>query len=279
MFEQYVKTAARFPDLLRAIEEYIARKPDGANITFAELSGADSRRLASRDEVLAIVAALTEVGVLLARNSGLVVNALRLVETQDYRTGVTDAISRGCTRPPVLSALCVAIPPEFDSAIRNRMYAIAIDLRSALLDVIASAESRLVLASPFWDAETLGELTPLLERRMDSGVTVTALGRFRPQELVSLNPYLGNLSRNPNFRAVSWFNVGNGIVSTFHFKAVIADGGRKAYLGSANLTTSGLRSRLEVGSIWSDHTAYDLAALVDTVISVGTTVGSTGWNA
>jgi len=279
VFEQYVKTAARLPDLLRAVEEYLAGKQDGVNIAVSELASADPQRLASKDEVLAIAAALADLGIISTQNSGFVVNACRLLETVAFRSGVAEAIKCVSNHPSTVSTLCVALPPDFAANARDRVYEIAVDLRAAILDVIASAESRLVLASPFWDSETLSELTPLLERRMESGVDVTALGRFRQKEMISLSANLQKLMHHPNFRAVSWFNVVNGAVSTFHFKTVIADGGQKAYLGTANLTASGLRSRLEVGSIWSGDIAHGLAALVDTVISIGSTVQLADWNA
>jgi phosphatidylserine/phosphatidylglycerophosphate/cardiolipin synthase-like enzyme len=54
---------------------------------------------------------------------------------------------------------------------------------------------------------------------------------------------------------------------TFHFKAVIADDGLKAYLGSANLTTAGLRSRMEMGVILTGEPAVQVAQIVDIVLS------------
>ena len=55
---------------------------------------------------------------------------------------------------------------------------------------------------------------------------------------------------------------GDKNIQTFHFKAAVADQGTKAYLGSANLTTSGLRSRMELGVILTGEVAGQLHRVI-----------------
>lgn len=216
--------------------------------------------------------ALSELSILSQIGTGWNLNTSALQQTAEYRRGVHESVAMIGKAPDQTDWLCAAIPNQLDERHRERIRTFAIDLRSAVVDLIATSQSRLVLASPFWDSSTLRELLPLLIRRMDSGVEVTALGRFRLHEIRALGETLAKLVRHPRFRAVSWFHSESGEINTFHFKAVISDAGRKAYLGSANLTMAGLRSRMELGLIVHGRVAQNLAAVIDSVVALGNPV-------
>jgi phosphatidylserine/phosphatidylglycerophosphate/cardiolipin synthase-like enzyme len=146
----------------------------------------------------------------------------------------------------------------------------AADLRSAVVGLIASAEARLVLASPFWDEETADELYAVLARRIDAGVRVHLLGRSLGGSsqaglvLEELSRRLGaacrtfTWSRPAAVDPLGW--------ETFHFKAAIADG-QRAYLGTANFTVGGLRSRMELGFVAQGPLASAIARILDAVLA------------
>jgi len=48
---------------------------------------------------------------------------------------------------------------------------------------------------------------------------------------------------------LSWYEGAGTETQVFHFKAVSADTGQRAYMDSANMTVSSLRSRMELGVI------------------------------
>lgn len=57
-------------------------------------------------------------------------------------------------------------------------------------------------------------------------------------------------------------------MQTFHFKVAIADEGKTAYLGSANLNTAGLRSRMELGVILSGEASRKLYRVIMTALGL-----------
>jgi phosphatidylserine/phosphatidylglycerophosphate/cardiolipin synthase-like enzyme len=131
------------------------------------------------------------------------------------------------------------------------------------------------LISPFWDQETVDDLEDLLDRRLSAGISITILGR-RPkhenQHILHDFAHLAfSLNSHPGFHALVWeepladdpFGT-----QTFHFKAIVVDGGRQSYLGSANFTSASLRSRMELGVILAGEPSARLARIVSGVLSI-----------
>jgi phosphatidylserine/phosphatidylglycerophosphate/cardiolipin synthase-like enzyme len=146
-----------------------------------------------------------------------------------------------------------------------------LDLRGAVVDLAAAAQHDLVLASPFWDAATVDDIGPVLEGRLDAGVRVRLLGRFERGIGADVRNAIAPLIAHPACKLLGWFEPSEGDpfgARTFHFKAAIADGGARGYLGTANFTESGLRSRLELGVLLEGETARRLADVVDAVLSL-----------
>jgi hypothetical protein len=96
------------------------------------------------------------------------------------------------------------------------------------------------------------------------------LGRFTsPDDLGWTTLYTG-LCKHERCRFFAWYAPNENDpfgAQTFHFKAAIADNGLKAYLGSANLTTAGLRSRMELGVILTGEPAVQVAQIIELVLS------------
>jgi hypothetical protein len=142
------------------------------------------------------------------------------------------------------------------------------DLRAGLWDVISGAREFLVIASPFWDTAVAQEVASLLEPRVRRGLKGVILGRFsNPKERVAL-PNLAKLTAGGQMTIMSWFDGDQENTETFHFKAASADRGRLAYLGSANMIRSSLRSRMELGVLLRGRPAEELDAVLSVVLAI-----------
>jgi len=141
-----------------------------------------------------------------------------------------------------------------------------------LLDVIASARQSLIVASPFWDASTTAEIVALVSKKLASGVQVSLLGRFSRELPPEVRAELEKLRYDPRCAILSWFEGEGRETQTFHFKAISADRGERAYLGSANMTFSSLRSRMELGVILRGRTASELDRILRVVLTMATPI-------
>jgi hypothetical protein len=82
-----------------------------------------------------------------------------------------NALAREETR--LVGALPLGLDPSAERVLHTEMD----DLRATIIDIIAGAQTRLALVSPFWDDETAQEICELARRRLEAGVEVIALGR------------------------------------------------------------------------------------------------------
>jgi phosphatidylserine/phosphatidylglycerophosphate/cardiolipin synthase-like enzyme len=252
------------------LESKLGALPDDADITVRSIQRFSLDRSPSDEEVLAALHGLTALGVLSRHGSRWRLHRAQLDATEGYRRGIRDGIevARSTARlsPPTL---CAALPVGLPSKVEVKLRAAAVDLRAALFDIVAAARSRVVLASPFWDAETAEELCTLLERRMAAGVQVDLLGRQVTDR--GLGVLYSRLGARPSCNVFAWHAPSTSDryrTQTFHFKAGIADDGARAYVGSANFTTAGLRSRMELGVVLDGAAAAEVAMFVDTVLLV-----------
>jgi hypothetical protein len=79
------------------------------------------------------------------------------------------------------------------------------------------------------------------------------------------------LQSYPGCRAFIWNEVlpeDQFGTQTFHFKCIIADYGKQAYLGTANFTSASLRSRMELGVLLTGEYAGTLLHIVTQVLNV-----------
>lgn len=131
--------------------------------------------------------------------------------------------------------------------------------------------ARIVLAAPFWDRATALQLSELLERRLTAGVCVDILTRSAAKTGDGYAVLASRLGSHPQLRLYRWYERNSADMfgaQTFHFKAVVIDDGARAYLGSANMTAGGLRSRMELGTELQGEGARTLARVLDVVLAI-----------
>lgn len=273
MTGRYAQALLRLAWLLDSMETQIASASESFALSKAELRNIAGSRRATSDEIAASLAALSELGAVRSLGTDWIFDAREFARSSEYRRGVRDGIEA----VPGLGTgdgvrLLAALPPTLDEELRERLPGGLGDLRSAVVNLIASAEKRIVLASPFWDEETVDELFGLLSRRAAAGVRIDLLGRAvggPSSSGIALKSLADHLDPDLT-KAVSWFRSASKDrfgSETFHFKVAIADGAR-AYLGTANFTSPSLRSRMELGIVASGGLASTLEKLVDLVLGL-----------
>ena len=270
----YVFTIKSHAWLLPPVEEALRSADVGAARDVSKLARnirAPGGRPISDDEALVAFNALCDLGVLEKEGSRYIFNRERFVATEEFRRTVqaTVEILRG-NRPEGTTEvqLCVSLPPSFSPVAEHVIHESSTDLRSSLLDVVASAKQSLIVASPFWDAGTTSEVVALARKKLASGVHVSVLGRFSQDLPPELKSQLGKIASDPSCAILSWYQGMGTETQTFHFKAVSADHGQRGYLGSANMTVSSLRSRMELGVILSGTAASQLDRILRVVVTM-----------
>jgi phosphatidylserine/phosphatidylglycerophosphate/cardiolipin synthase-like enzyme len=255
------------------VEAWLAGLPEGTVITPSAITMREWSRLSTEEEAAVVAAALTDAGIL---QSGPVPSLCTrtLAETAGYRLGIRQGLD--APHPSTATTeLCATVPDAvawpFAPVLRNETS----DLRAALFDMVAGARSRIVIASPFWDRSTVSELGELLRRRLQAGVRIDLLARLESEASEDYQALASRLPIDRRIRLFRWYERGNAEdtgTQTFHFKAAVVDGGTQAYLGSANMTLSGLRSRLELGVMLRGRPAVALSRVLEIVLGLATQV-------
>jgi hypothetical protein len=272
----YVVTVKSHPWLLPPVEEALRNSEVGAAGDVSKLARnirAPSGRPISDDEALVAFNALCDLGVLERNGSRYIFNRERFSATEELRCGVQAAVEilrENRTEGTTGVQLCVSLPPSLSAAAEHVIHESSTDLRSSLLDVVASAKQALIVASPFWDAGTTAEMVALARKKLASGVQVSLLGRFSRELPAEVKSQLCKIANDPGCAILSWFEGTGTETQTFHFKAVSADRGQRGYLGSANMTVSSLRSRMELGVILSGAAASQLDRILRVVLTMAT---------
>ncbi len=159
----------------------------------------------------------------------------------------------------------VATIPYDDPALNPGMFE---GLHGNLLALIRSADDDLVLMSPFLSERAYERLRPALHTATDNGASITLITRsLTYDEDNDYNREFARAVRNDERLApytTTYEYIDDETWTTFHAKIVIADGER-AYLGTANLTHTGLGDNLELGVIFCDDTASRITALVESL--------------
>ncbi len=259
--------------LLDAVESWLETLPDESPVYPSQLRISDRTRVATQDEVAVVVTALLEVGILRS-GEPLRLSHQTMIETSGYRQGVRDMIEV-IPQQESLPQLCATLPLGLDLATETSLRKEVLDLRSTLFDLIASARTRVVLASPFWDKVTALELATLFRRRLAAGVRIDVLGRAGTD---IDNDYLAlakQFTPSLGITFYTWYERNKDDefgTQTFHFKAATIDAGSKSYLGTANMTTGGLRSRMELGILLRGSASEALAHILDEVLRLATPI-------
>jgi phosphatidylserine/phosphatidylglycerophosphate/cardiolipin synthase-like enzyme len=267
----YAEAVDRLGWLMDALEDHLENLPDRTEIDLHTAREVNRKRRATTDEATAALEALVELGALVRLPGCFVLNRSALEQMSLYRAGVRAGLVQVHTETPRV-ALCVSSPHGLPTEVETVLRQYAEDLRGVIVDLVAAAREDLVMASPFWDRQTLDEIGPLLLRRLEDGVRVRLLGRFGAQMSTSVSEALAPFTTYPGFRLVSWYHQSSGdpfASQTFHFKAAVADRGARAYLGTANFTVAGLRSRLEIGVLLEGETARRLSDIINVVLALG----------
>lgn len=269
----YIQAALRLRKILDAAERWLEGQDDGVPVTPERLRAHIPGRPVTLQEATIVLGALAELGVVSMAQPALLARRT-LDDTARYRRGVRAALDSLPPQPtpPVLSATIPLGLPATTAAALGRL---THDLRATLVDLALSARDRIVLAAPFWDSATATELSDLLERRLEAGVRVDILARSARTTGDGYPVLEARLSRHPRVRLYRWYERNSEDVfgtQTFHFKAVVIDDGARAYLGSANMTAGGLRSRMELGVELQGESAHRLAQVIDIILGVATIV-------
>lgn len=272
----YPQAIRRLRWLLDAVETQLDRQPEDALISRDVLRRMSTQRIATDDEIALAIAALAELCILHREANHWRVDVAKLHASSGYRRGVREALQLvdGAAEATQVDLL-IALPPSVDPSMRHGLLREGNDLRSALIDLIASSQHRIVLASPFWDTATTLDLKPLLKRRIAAGVQVDLLGRsldhYTRQGMV-LRQFAEELGAE-RCRAFAWQRpsvIDPFGSETFHLKVAIADDGARAYMGTANFTAASLRSRLELGLMVRGPIARSLACMLDMILDRAT---------
>lgn len=274
MSETYIKAASRLHWLLEQIEDELLNCKEDSAVNFSFVKRLKGERLANKDELLAAFEALSSVGVLAREKSRYRVSSLNLPQKLAYCRGVRDAVKNFNLQGQNDVRLCAALPVALNEQVEKALRRNTIDMRSSIVDIIASSKTWVALVSPFWDEETAKEIAEVLSRRLENGVRVDILGRFEKDDtaLPILRQKIGNHQLCQFFAWAQKDSKDTFGKQTFHFKAVVCDDGARAYLGTANLNRAGLRSRMELGVILEGKTAKQLAQIVKVTLSISRTL-------
>ena len=275
----YILAATNYPKLLLCVEESLVAAADGEVRDASKLARhlcLPTGRPVSTDEALIALSALSDLGIFARTGLQYVLNKKRLEETADLRRGIHAAIETLANtprlRPQPEAQLCVSLPPTLSAAAEHVIRECSTDLRSGLLDVVTGAKESLIVASPFWDADTTAEMISLTRKKLGTGIQVSLLGRFSRDLPGNVRSELRKVANEPRCSILSWYEGSGAETETFHFKAVSADKGQRVYLGSANMTVSSLRSRMELGVILRGEPAAQLDRILRVVITMASPV-------
>lgn len=263
----YLQAVAVIPWLLKDVEAALERSRDGDVVDPEFVRQHCRSRTPSREETALALKGLKDVGVLRKTGTSLAVNRNAFEATSGYRCGVWEVLALPKQIDDQPPSLCVGLPPQIPKTARDLISVQASDLRSAIVSVISAANRRLVLASPFWDVKTAVDIGELARRRASAGAKVDVLGRSASDR--AMKTLVKMFADAPGFRLFKWYRARPASTAmTFHFKAVVADDGQRAYVGTANLTEAGLRSTMELGFIVGLQPGRQVAGILDAVIEM-----------
>jgi phosphatidylserine/phosphatidylglycerophosphate/cardiolipin synthase-like enzyme len=268
----YYRACLAHPGVVRRVEQ-VLDELRATSVSVRETADALTGQGVTYDQVARVLTALHALGVLKMRtDSEYVLDSREYASTRSGRVAALGALSWAGAAPNELGEceLLVAAPSDVSPSVKESYERQFFDLRTTIRSILAEAQSRVLLAAPFWDLEVAADLAEILRRRQQAGVRVAILGR-QPQS-GSTNEYaLAAIraalppSSGCEIRILERPSVSDPFgSSTFHFKAACADAAH-VYLGSANFNTAGLGSRWELGVRLGGRRARLVAELLETL--------------
>lgn len=209
MGELYAKVMHQHGWLLRLAEDALESSSGDLVIDHNFFLRLPTDRYPSDEVINVVQEALLEVGTIRRDGSHLKLNPMALVDNLSYRKGVMDAMAALVLPNNESTQLCATIPDGLNEMVDKALRVHTLDLRGTLLDLVANAESRIVLASPFWDLQTAQELAEALAKRLGAGVRVDLLGRFPSEDLEIKKFLLQRLGGREKCQIFAWRESGN----------------------------------------------------------------------
>jgi len=271
--KDYATAVRQFRWVLDSVEQFLMTQPDGSLLEVSRLARGRTLsvgRPLSDQQMLLALSALASLGVLKERSPHFILDKELFEASTERRTTVREVLDALPEMPAARpdAELCVSLPPTIAAAAGMVIREMTSDLRAGLWDVISGARESLVIASPFWDAVVTQEVATLLEPRIRRGLKCVILGRFSNTGERAALPNLTRLASCGQITIMSWFDGDEENRETFHFKAASADRGKLAYLGSANMIRSSLRSRMELGVLLRGRPAQELDSVLNVVLAI-----------
>lgn len=172
--------------------------------------------------------------------------------------------------PSYVKALCSA-PVQLDSILAEQAIQSGLwggSLLAALGNLMAGARHDLAIISPYWRLDGVRSLLSTAGRASYAGLQVRVFSpgapRMKPEDLEALSFLIDKL-RNSGARVQRLApRLVEGMAPFVHAKLIVADSNR-AYVGSANFTSSGLNYGLEAGVIVEGDIASAFALWVNAV--------------
>jgi hypothetical protein len=169
-------------------------------------------------------------------------------------------------RPPERPKIVFTVPPSV--ALPKQAAHMQLSLAERVFDALVSSAERTLLASPFWSDKGAEVLWAPLQTSVDLGLPVTLAGAKRDAERDDLQAMLRLAAKlkaeGTVVRALQF--VPPNPASIFHAKVVA---GTVGYLGSANLTTSGLSLHVETGLPLDEPDVEQVWWLLDILVGAG----------
>lgn len=169
-------------------------------------------------------------------------------------------------RPPERPKVVFTVPPGVE--LPEHAAHMQLSLAERVFDSLVSSTERTLLASPFWSDKGAEVLWAPLQTSVDLGLPITLVGAKHDPERDDLQAMLRLAARlqaeGATVHALQF--VPPNPTSIFHAKVVA---GSVGYLGSANLTTSGLGLHVEAGLPLDEPDVEQIWWLLDILIGAG----------
>lgn len=264
-----VRVAERCPGMLDQLRRDLAcglPKPESEIVKRAGSSW-------HRSDVLAALLTLSRSGALVANRLG---STTTYASTSELSRTIDQAVATAALLPDLRrqfdqeshAALVVSWPSGLPDLDFRRWRS----SRLVLVDMIDSANASIILLFPFVDMEGVEEICRAIERALLREVRVTLRTRYLSNRQSANARLAERLSRAPKgdqFFEAGAMSLSDASRELLHAKALVVDDGRRAYVGSANLTLGGLGDSIEIGLALEGASAASVAALVREVVSAG----------
>lgn len=170
-------------------------------------------------------------------------------------------------------ALLATIPLEYklkSEPLGQIMGPYADSLVAHLADLINTAERELLVVAPYWSEEGVRDLSRRLHTRKDAALKATLVtavdAKDRDREGVELFKHTLRRNFNAEINHVEPIALTSGRAPLMHAKVIVADR-KRAYVGSANFSQSGLRDSIEMGVSLAGSAALQVARWFDSLLN------------